>query len=198
MKLVVGGHSRNIGKTSVVAGIIHAIPELEWTAMKITQYGHGICSRNGRACHCGTEEHRYVIVDETDPKGKGDTCRFLDAGALRSIWVRTKQGRLSEAMPEIEQILSAQKNFIIESNSILQFLNPDLYLVVLDYSNQDFKESAKKYLNRADAYILINSAAGNPSWKGVRYPGLKRKPSFEISPPPYVNEAIVKFVRQSL
>jgi len=198
MKLVVGGHSRNIGKTSVVAGIIRAIPEMEWTAIKITQYGHGVCSRNGRACHCSTEEHRYVIVEETDPLGKGDTCRFLDAGARKSIWVRTKQGMLFEAMPEIERLLDSRKNVIIESNSILEFVNPDLYIVVLDYLNQDFKVSARKYLDRSDACILINSAAGTPSWDGVRSVEIANKPSFEISPPPYVNDAIVAFVRQSL
>ena len=45
--IVVGGHSRSVGKTSVVAGIIAALPEMRWTAAKITQYGHGICSANG-------------------------------------------------------------------------------------------------------------------------------------------------------
>ena len=40
--IVIGGHSRNVGKTSVVAGLIAATPQLNWTAFKITQYGHGI------------------------------------------------------------------------------------------------------------------------------------------------------------
>ena len=42
MLIVVGGHTRNIGKTSVVAGLIQALPQFDWTAMKITQFGHGI------------------------------------------------------------------------------------------------------------------------------------------------------------
>ena len=45
--IVIGGHSRSVGKTSVVAGITSALREFEWTAVKITQYGHGICSANG-------------------------------------------------------------------------------------------------------------------------------------------------------
>ena len=40
--IVVGGHSRSVGKTSVVAGLIAALPEFGWTAVKITQYGDGI------------------------------------------------------------------------------------------------------------------------------------------------------------
>jgi hypothetical protein len=198
MKVVVGGHSRNIGKTSVVAGIIQAMPEMNWTAMKVTQYGHGICSRNGRNCHCSTDEHRYVILEETDPSGRGDSCRFLNAGAQRSLWIRTKQDMLSEAMPEIKQILESDGNFIIESNSILQFINPDLYIVVLDFKNRDFKSSAKKYLHRANACILIQPAAARPQWEDIPEDVYRNKPCFPVTPPPYVNDDVVNFVRKSL
>ena len=198
MKLVVGGHSRNIGKTSVVAGMIQAMPEMNWTAIKITQYGHGICSRNGRECHCSVDEHRYAIFEETNPKGKGDTCRFLLAGARRSLWVRTKQGQLKEAMPEIEKIFQAGGNFIIESNSLLQFVEPDLYLVVLDFSNPDFKVSAKKYLARADACIVINSNIVEPGWENVPREIYSSKPMFPVTPPPYISDEVVGFVRRSL
>jgi len=37
--VVVGGHSRSVGKTSVVAGLIAALREFNWTALKITQFG---------------------------------------------------------------------------------------------------------------------------------------------------------------
>jgi hypothetical protein len=42
--VVVGGHSRNIGKTSVMAGLIRALPEYHWTAFKITQSRERDCS----------------------------------------------------------------------------------------------------------------------------------------------------------
>ena len=42
--VVIGGHSRNVGKTSVVAGLITRLRELDWLAIKITQFGHGVCS----------------------------------------------------------------------------------------------------------------------------------------------------------
>src|SRR6266568_4565110 len=37
--VVVGGHSRNIGKTSVMVSLIRGLESLAWTAVKITQYG---------------------------------------------------------------------------------------------------------------------------------------------------------------
>src|SRR5881392_1714032 len=93
--VVIGGHSRSVGKTSVVAGLIAALPEFNWTAMKITQYGHGICSANGEPCDCVTDDHTRAITEEHDRSGETDTSRFLVAGAQRSLWVRTRQGMLA-------------------------------------------------------------------------------------------------------
>jgi hypothetical protein len=152
--VVVGGHSRNIGKTSVVAGLIAAMPERQWTAIKITQYGHGVCSVNGESCGCAVDEHTTAISEERDRSGESDTSRFLVSGAARALWVRTKQGYLAEAMPELRKRIADAGNVIMESNSVLRFLRPDLYLTVLDYETADFKNSARDYLDQADAVIL--------------------------------------------
>src|SRR5690349_10637951 len=149
--VVIGGHSRSVGKTSVVAGLIAALPEFNWTALKITQYGHGICSANGQPCHCATDDHTRAITEEQDRSGESDTSRFLVAGAQHAIWVRTRQGMLAEAMPSIERKIAGAENVIMESNSIMRFLRPDLYLTVLDSATADFKDSAREFLDRADA-----------------------------------------------
>src|ERR1700722_3300515 len=162
--LVIGGHTRSVGKTSVVAGIIAALPDFHWTALKITQYGHGVCSANGEACDCVTADHSLAVSEEKDRSGESDTSRFLLAGADHSWWVRTQQGALAEAMPRIRRILAATQNAIIESNSILRFLKPDLYLTVLDPATEDFKPSAQTFLVRPDAVLLhSNENAGEHS-----------------------------------
>src|SRR5215813_3426137 len=164
--VVIGGHSRNVGKTSVVAGLIAALPGYDWTALKITQFGHGLCSQSGEPCGCATADHTWAITDEKDSSGKSDTSRFLAAGAVRAWWVRTEQGRLAEAMPEVRERLTAAENVILESNSIVRFLRPDLYLTVLDPSTADFKSSAREFLDRADAVILHRSHQ-SPAWEAV-------------------------------
>jgi hypothetical protein len=98
-------------------------------------------------------------------------------------------------MPSIQEILAEKNNTIIESNSILEFFNPDLYLVVLDYSTADFKTSSKKFLDRADACILVNPRPNRPNWDGISTASFERKQLFEINPPRYVDDAIVDFVR---
>jgi hypothetical protein len=208
--LVIGGHSRSVGKTSVVAGLIAALPALHWTALKITQYGHGICSANGAPCDCATGDHSWAVTEERDRSGDSDSSRFLVAGADHSWWVRTEQGRLAEAMPRVRAILASTQNTIIESNSILRFLKPDLYLTVLDPSTPDFKSSAQQFLDRADAILLHDSAVlldnhadANPrptvpAWKQVSLKPVANRPTFPIRPPHYVTTEIIDFVRHRI
>ncbi|MCI0349477.1 MAG: hypothetical protein L0Z53_08630 [Acidobacteriales bacterium] len=195
--VVIGGHSRNIGKTSVVAGLIGAIPERNWIAVKITQYGHGVCTVNGESCGCAVDEHTVAINEESDRSGESDSSRFLVSGAVRSYWVRTKQGYLAEAMPELRQRISGASNVIIESNSVMRFLHPDLYLTVLDYGTQDFKASAREYLDLADA-VILHQGEKKPQWSDVSLKLLAHKPIFWITPPDYVTPEIVEFVKSSL
>lgn len=195
--VVVGGHSRSVGKTSVVAGLIAALPEFHWTALKITQYGHGICSANGELCDCATGDHSWAVTEEKDRSGESDTSRFLVAGAERVFWVRTQQGRLAEAMPTVRQKIRGAANVILESNSVLKFLRPDLYLTVLDPSTEDFKTSAREFLDLADALIL-HDCEGQPQWRQVSLKPVAGKPVFRIKPPAYITDEIVRFVAAKL
>jgi molybdopterin-guanine dinucleotide biosynthesis protein len=194
--VVVGGHSRNVGKTSVVAGLIAALPEFNWTAMKITQYGHNVCSNHGQPCHCATEDHTWAISEEKERSGLTDTSRFLVAGAERVWWVRSQQGHLAEALPNLRKVLASCRNAIVESNSIVKFLRPGLYLTVLDPETADFKQSAQEFLDRADAVIMHKSKAAN--WQGVSLKPVTGRPIFSIHPPEYITVEIVDFVRSQL
>jgi len=199
--IVIGGHTRSVGKTSVVAGLISALPEFHWTAMKITQYGHGICSANGQGCDCdcATADHAWAVSEEKNRDGRSDTSRFLVAGAAHAWWVRTEQGRLAEAMPRVRQIVAESGNVIIESNSILRFIKPDLYLTLLDPQTADFKASAQIFLDRADAILLHAAGSGeNPVWDRVSLKPVAHHPIFTITPQQYVTSEIVKFVRNHL
>ncbi len=176
--LVVGGHSRNIGKTSVVVAIISAFPEVKWTAAKITQCGPGVCPIDGESCGCAVDEHPFAITEECDATGPGDTCRFLAAGAWRSFWVRTKRGRLAEAMPALGEALAGGQNVIIESNSLLEFMRPTLYLVVLDPRVEDFKASSREYVDHADAFLLRSPFGGQLPWQNIPGERFVKKPTF--------------------
>lgn len=191
--VVVGGHSRNIGKTSVVAGLIAALPHLRWTAIKITQYGHGICSANGEPCDCATEDHSIAVSEERSRTSGTDSARYLAAGAERSWWVRTQQGQLAEAMPRLRKLVADAENVIIESNSVLRFLRPDILVSVLDPAVADFKPSALRYLDRADA-VVLPAEAEPEGWAGVSASLLTRARRFPFAGVDYCSLELVQFV----
>ncbi len=195
--LVIGGNSRNVGKTSVVAGLIAALPAFHWTALKITQHRHGVCSAHGEACDCATTDHSWAISEEKDRSGESDTSRFLVAGAEHSWWVRTQPGHLEEAMPRVREIIASTQYTIIESNSILRFVKADLYLTVLDPQIADFKASAQTFLDQADAVLHSAASSESPAWKQVSLKPVKC-PIFAIHPPTYLTPEVVEFVRARL
>jgi hypothetical protein len=191
--IVVGGQSRKVGKTSVVAGLISALRERQWLAAKITQHGHEVCSGDSKACNCVTADHTAAISEEHDRSGKTDTSRFLVAGAARALWVRTQPGRLADVMPRLREEIAKSRNVILESNSVLQFVEPDLYLVVLDPATEDFKKSAREYSNRADALLLHADEVQDGSVMAV-----EGKPVFRVELAKYVSMELVDFVRERL
>jgi molybdopterin-guanine dinucleotide biosynthesis protein len=208
MKLVmVGGHTRNIGKTSVVAGLIRALPEMRWTAVKITQFGHGVCSVNGAACDCAVTEHQFSITEEREKDSGTDTARFLAAGARRSLWVRTKQGELFTALEPFKQKIASDAFVIVESNSLRRFIKPTLYLQVIDPTNADFKASAQQFFDLADAYLFVTQPdnddaiiqqqiAQNVLLARERQ---KNKPCFAVAlATGFVTQAVIDFVKASL
>jgi hypothetical protein len=67
-----------------------------------------------------------AVTEEHDATTGTDSSRHLAAGAMRSLWVRVRAGSLAEAMPCIRAELSSAANVILESNSVLEYLKPDL------------------------------------------------------------------------
>ena len=101
------------------------------------------------------------------------------------------------AMPALRERLKSALNVILESNSVLKFMRPDLYLTVLDPATADFKNSAREFLDRADA-IILHENNGNAGWQSVSLKPVADKAIFHITPPNYVTSEIVKFVRTKL
>ena len=187
MLVVVGGHSRKIGKTSVVAGIIAATPEAEWTAVKISANRHR-----------GSPHQSYVLSAETAPAPSSDSARYLNAGALRSFWLRASDAELPNAAPEFLEIVAQSRNVIAESNRVLRYVRPDLYLAVLDFTVEDFKDSSREFLSQADAFVLVERGKADHPWEGIPPNYFRDKTLFRVWPPDFVTPELAAFVRARL
>lgn len=201
MLVVVGGHSRNIGKTSVMASIIRMTrdrmtPDQQWAAIKITQYGHGKCAAGGD-CDCAGSDHVFSITEEHAASPK-DSGRYLEAGAAKSYWLRTRQGDLGHALPMLKKIFAENENVICESNSLLQYFQPDLYIMVLDGRVDDMKDSARRHFDRAHAYVVVAGGECDWPWEGIPERWMKAKPRFVVSTPLYESAELGDWVSGKL
>jgi len=194
--VVVGGHSRKIGKTSVMAGLIRGLSSFGWTAAKITQHSHGAAGLQSACAGAGIAED-FILTEERTASGESDTSRYLAAGARRSLWLRARQGSLQRAVPVLLGALGSDPYVMIESNSILNFLKPDLCLFVGDSRVRDFKPSARRFLKRADAIVSVGPL-DTCVWPGIEPCGFRSKPVFALRHPDELNLGLCRFVRRKL
>jgi molybdopterin-guanine dinucleotide biosynthesis protein len=94
-----------------------------------------------------TREAQWTAVKVTphthDPSSFGDTERYASSGAARSLLVREFSSS------------AVSGNIIVESNSVLDVITPDLFVFVA--GEGDWKASAERHAAKAD-YIVHGHA----------------------------------------
>jgi len=202
--VVVGGHSRKVGKTSVVSALIRGLPEYRWTAIKLSPHAHGHANRYVRDLVV-TEESvfpyklaRLLHCKWIAPKPTNDTLRFLAAGSARAILVSFYDDDLSSAMKYLSPIIRSSPFTIIESNSIMQFLKPDFCLVVLKTDVLEFKGSARQILGKADAALIVDCGEPAPAWKESVHNTLGRVVQFRTADPMQIPRELVDLVKSRI
>jgi len=137
--IVVGGSSKNVGKTALVCGLIAALPEFAWTAVKITSHEHGKAES---------------IWEETAAGTETDTARYLAAGARRAFLISTDDADLPFRLGELQAKLEAGAHLIFESNRILQHVQPDIFLAVEGGPQSEEKLSFREVAHPMTARVV--------------------------------------------
>jgi hypothetical protein len=149
MLVVVGGHSRRVGKTGFIERFLRARADERWVAVKISSHRHA-----------ADDGPLRDIVETSTPTLATQTGRFLLAGAQRALLVRAADDSLPSVRTLIDG-LRAEANVIVESNRVVRQVTPDLVVFVVDPLNDDWKASSADCLARADA-IVCDRAANTP------------------------------------
>ena len=195
MKLVVvGGQARKVGKTAVIAGVIQGRKELRWTAVKISR--HSSSDPEDAPANELPAHMDYALSEESESGAPRDTSRFLAAGARRALWLRAGEGGLAQAVPRLMEALAGDEHVIIESNSIMEFVKPVLYLLVVGEGEQGLKATALRFLGRADALVRVVSPGApdaGPPPEGPP-PELAAQPVFTVSAGEWWNAALGRFI----
>jgi hypothetical protein len=155
--IVVSGHARKVGKTSVITGLISSFSEYTWIALKLSTHWH----------HQSASTEDCLIYEEKSYEKDSDSSRYLAAGAHRSFWVQVKKRKMTVAMRQLQPLLHSGPLVIIEGNNILDYIHADIHILVLNYSVVEFKESARPLLERPDVLLVINHRSSQPSWPDI-------------------------------
>lgn len=144
-----------MGKTALVCGLIAALPDFRWTAVKITTHDHGLAQ---------------PIWEETAAGPATDTARYLAAGAERSLLVTAQPEELERIARTLLQENGPEPHLIFESNSILRLLKPDLCLAVDGGPESEPKPSFQLVAAHADARVshaaadrMLAARCGSPT-----------------------------------
>ena len=73
-----------------------------------------------------------------------------------------------------------------------------MYLTVLDPARRDFKDSAREFLDYADAVLILEPGLDHPAWERIALDVIRSKPIFSISPERYVPPEVAVFVEERL
>jgi hypothetical protein len=160
--IVVGGSGRGVGKTSLVCGLIRALPEFAFSAVKITNHEH-------RQHEPVWEEFASASRGALGPGTGEDTARYLAAGATRALLVAASDDSLAEWLGLVLAKLGPGANVIFESNRVAEFLQPELCLgvegAVTGVGESLAKASWLPFLGRTDALVvraMVDSADFEP------------------------------------
>jgi hypothetical protein len=173
--IVVGGSGRNIGKTSLVCGLIAALDEFRWTAVKISAHDHG---------------KPKPVWEETETGPGTDTARYLADGAERALLVTAEGDELGAI---VRRLVDAHAHAIFESNSVLRHVKPDVCLAV--HSGLDKSESKPSFslvVRNADAMVVHSD--GNQMVGGDG----DTKPLFQLAKLEKISPEMLAWVRLKL
>lgn len=170
--IMVGGQTKDVGKTTLVCNIIAAFPQFRWTAVKFTRHFH--LPENSRLLVKGKD---YSFWEQTSAGNTSDTARYVSAGAECALLIQVADGKMKEACTAVHKELSPRTHILVESSGAAEFLSPDLYLMVLDSAKSDFKYSAREMLGDVDGFILREAGGEVP-----RELQAHQKPSYRSMP----------------
>jgi hypothetical protein len=130
--VVVGGHSRGVGKTRLIERLLRAHARRHpCVALKISAHRHaseGVCAP--------------LIQEFDEPSPDTQTGRYLLAGARRAWLVRAPDAALPRAAAFIAGLRAGGATIFVESNRIVQYVRPDVLWFVIDPSIADWKASS--------------------------------------------------------
>jgi len=141
--------------------VLSAFPHAKLDRRQTTQYATASAPER-RKCDCAPDEHVCAFKLGKTHADTGRTAPVFGLRGARFVLAadeaRVSRGGLALLRTALQETRADANGdlppLILESNSLLQFVKPSLYFAVVDPAKEDFKDSARAALYRADALVL--------------------------------------------
>jgi len=173
--LIIGGSSRNIGKTTLALNLVHKYSGSEnITGLKVTSIRPGEESFHGT--HGDWPVINYRILEELNSDGRKDTSKLLNAGAERVFYIESTDAFLLPAFNEFLDLNSIRGPIICESGSLRQIVIPGLFVLLKHHDPDNIKPGFAALEALADIIFTIQPnvktaafIADKILWEGDRW-----------------------------
>ena len=161
--VAISGFSSNVGKTTLMCELLRHLPG--WEAIKLTRGHYRSCGKEPDFC-CVSDLLRDEPVirsgREANYEAGKDTGRFWDAGAVNVHWVIVKDNQVEQG---INEALARVKSgaVLIEGNSFLKYVRPDIAVMCARAEGGTIKASARTALERSDVLYVSSLDCDGPT-----------------------------------
>jgi molybdopterin-guanine dinucleotide biosynthesis protein len=132
---VTGAHS-SVGKTSLASVILNSIA------------GFGAIKFTRTSLYLSVTDDPGEILQKSK-----DTAILSESGAEHVVWVQSPAENLKDALDVAVNKLSHLRGIVVEGNSPVDYLDPDLVIFVIGEDGQ-IKPSAESVSRRADVVVI--------------------------------------------
>lgn len=185
----IGGTHSGAGKTTLAAAILEYLTKSIKDSNKLRVTSNELKNKNkdkdnnsllvtrhsslvtqkrwGAIKYTKTSSLPSIVTDrEILMKRDKDTCRMMGAGASEVLWVQSPRPGLGKVLPEALKRLSYLDGIIVEGNSAIEFLNPDIVIFIIGGDKKRWKPCIERLITIADI-ILYESEAEPPKISGT-------------------------------
>jgi hypothetical protein len=170
--LMIGGASRNVGKTTLVSNLISHFSKTH----KIVGLKIKTISDNDQFFHGSNSQlpfENFSLIEEFELENEKDSSLMLKNGAKRAFRLKVHHTKLLEAFKFFMSQLNDETLIICESNSLRKVIIPDLYFIIKFQNQDNMKTSAIELEKYADKIILTDGFKHNFNPNDIKIEGNK-------------------------
>ncbi len=147
--VMIGGNSRNSGKTTMACSIIGKLStKREVIGLKVTSIRPGEEDLHGNHLEELTDD--FSIFEEQNTESQKDTSKMLKAGAAHVYYIRASETHIENALLYFMARYIKNEIIVCESRSLRGIIKPGLFLVMMRIPAVGKPKDIVKYLAQAD------------------------------------------------